>query len=115
MLSQLQSLTGMIILLPESFGAMPKPKAIRFRSLGHVDTFKVVVGIVLIWGAVFWLIRLARFAKEGEIFLVMSAGGDGLVGQVLRSERPVLFWTVWTANLALIIGLDAFSAFVVLG
>jgi hypothetical protein len=57
--------------------------------------------------AIVWLRRLARFAREGEIHLVMNASGDGIVGQVLRSERPLLFWIVWSANLALIVSVIA--------
>lgn len=82
----------------------------------HVDAFNVVVGLALILGVGFWLSRLARFAREGEIHLVMSAAGDGLMGQVLRAERPVLFWTIWLANIALMVGaLAAYIVFVILG
>ena len=73
--------------------------------MAHVDLFNVVFGLLLTVGAVAWLRRLARLANEGEIYVVMSAPGDGLFGQVVRSEQPMLFWTVWAANVALIIGI----------
>lgn len=78
----------------------------------QINAFSVVIGIALIFWVGFWLTRLARFAREGEIHLVMSAAGDGLMGQVLRAERPILFWTIWSANIALMVGVLA--AYIVL-
>lgn len=84
--------------------------------MGHVDAFNVVVGIALTFGVGFWLAQLARFVRQGEIHLVMSAAGDGLMGQVLRAERPVLFWTILSAKIALMVGaLAAYIVFVILG
>jgi len=81
----------------------------------HVDTFNVVIGLSLIVGALAWAARLVRFAHIGEIHLVMNAAGGGLLGQVRRSEKSVLFWIVLSANAALIAGFVIFFfVFVVL-
>jgi hypothetical protein len=70
----------------------------------HVNAFGVAIGLMLLLGAGIGLRQLARFAREGEVHLVMNGAGDGLFGQVVRSERPLLFWLVWMANLVLIAG-----------
>jgi len=51
-------------------------------------------GIVLASVVFVWIKRLARSVTTGEIYALMTPDGDGLVGFVDRTEKPMLFWTV---------------------
>jgi hypothetical protein len=35
-----------------------------------------------------------RWMREGEAYLIVSAGGDGLFGRSDRNESPISFWLV---------------------
>jgi hypothetical protein len=55
--------------------------------------------------AVFFLIfavingrRIVWWIREGEAYLIVSAGGDGLLGGADRNDHPVAFWFNIAAN-----------------
>ena len=60
------------------------------------------------------LIDTCRSAKQGEIYLLYSSGGDGLLGLAYRDEQPVRFWLTLLANILILVGLWFGAIFVAL-
>ncbi len=57
-----------------------------------------------VFGALFLVLsRVFSSINQGEIHVVMSASWQGMWGQVIRNDRPILFWIVVSAHAAWII------------
>ena len=59
---------------------------------------KYLVAIFLLVFAVINARRVTRWVRDGEAYLVVSAGGDGLFGRADRQDQPWAFWLDIAAN-----------------
>ena len=63
-----------------------------------IRLFDAFIGLVVAFVVIVWTRRLVAFVKAGEIHALMNASGEGLSGDVARSESPLLFWLVVTLH-----------------
>jgi hypothetical protein len=53
---------------------------------------RYLLGIFFLVWSVLTARYIQRWIREGEAHLVMSVGGEGLVGKANRLDEPVAFW-----------------------
>ena len=65
---------------------------------------RYLVGTLLLIVAIVNARRILRWVGEGEAYLLVSAGGDGLFGRADRLDRPAAFWFNIAANALIVNG-----------
>jgi hypothetical protein len=73
--------------------------------MASLSVWTLLIATVLVAVAGGHTRRLARYLRAGELHVLTSAGGDGIVGHVARSGSPVLFWLLWIGKAGLLLGL----------
>ena len=76
---------------------------------------KYLVGILLLIVAIINARRILRWIGEGEAYLVVSAGGDGLFGRAVRLDQPAAFWFNIAANGLIVIAAALFGIGILVG
>jgi hypothetical protein len=73
--------------------------------VSNLSVWTLLIAAVLIFVVGGHALRLVRYLREGELHVLTSAGGDGIVGHVARSDSPALFWLLWIGKAGLLVGL----------
>jgi hypothetical protein len=71
-------------------------------------------GFFLLW-SVLTARYVLRWIRDGEAYLVMSVGGEGLVGRADRLEEPVQFWFNIAFNYLIMVAAAVFGIAVLTG